>query len=513
MALTKEQVDIVKSTAPVLEQHGTAITTVFYRNLLASHPELKNVFSLRNQQTGVQQDALAKSVLAYARHIDQLGRLGSVAERIAQKHCSLFIKPEHYPLVGEHLIAAFAEVLQQQQQQQQNCNNNHNHNTDNSNNHNHCNSNNINSNNNNSNNNKQEQQPQQHHHHHHHQEQVQQQQQHQVQDCTFTPQVRDAWIAAYQQLADLLIGRERQLYKEAGTWQTWRRFRIARKEPDNELVTNFYLEPVDGEPLPQYLPGQYVSLQLPIPTGGQAPGGQDTNDDSNGHGHHHHHHYILQSRQYSLSEAPTPGMSHYCISVKREKTMADAPLEDVAAGKVPGMMSNLLHNDYGVGSEVDLSPPRGDFYVDPSDARKSKSPLILLSAGVGAAPLRAILDSTLASPLHRDRPVTWLHTARRSATICFSQHVRAAASEHGNLEASIYVRDLCGSDIRDIIHDFHGALPLDPVDTSLRLDNKDAEYYICGPEAWMLELSHWLESLGVDQERQHLELFRPGSLR
>ncbi|KAI9900357.1 hypothetical protein N3K66_004619 [Trichothecium roseum] len=416
MALTKEQVDIVKSTAPVLEQHGAAITTVFYRNLLASHPELKNVFSLRNQETGAQQNALAKSVLAYARHIDQLGRLGSVAERIAQKHCSL-----------------------------------------------------------------------------------------------------EAWIAAYQQLADLLIGRERQLYNEAGTWQTWRRFRIARKEPDNESVTNFYLEPVDGEPLPQYLPGQYVSLQLPIPTGGQAPAqppaatAAGDRDDNDGRGHHHH--CILQSRQYSLSEAPTPGMSHYCISVKREKTMADAPLEDVASGKVPGIMSNLLHNDYGVGSEVDLSPPRGDFYVDPSDARKSKSPLILLSAGVGAAPLRAILDSTLANPLHRDRPVTWLHTARRSATICFSQHVRNAASKHGNLEASIYVRDLCGSDIRDIIHDFHGALPLDPVDTSLRLDNKDAEYYICGPEAWMLELSHWLESLGVDQERQHLELFRPGSLR
>ncbi|TDZ24677.1 Flavohemoprotein [Colletotrichum orbiculare MAFF 240422] len=89
MGLTQEQIDIVKSTAPVLKVHGETITTLFYKDMMDTHPELKNVFSLRNQASGEQPRALANSVLAYATYIDDLPRLRAAVERIAHKHASL----------------------------------------------------------------------------------------------------------------------------------------------------------------------------------------------------------------------------------------------------------------------------------------------------------------------------------------------------------------------------------------------------------------------------------------
>ena len=109
--LSQKSIDIVKSTAPVLADHGVAITTVFYKNLFAAHPELLNIFNHVNQKHGRQQTALANTVYAAALHIDNLGVLLPAVKQIAQKHRSLGIKPEHYPIVGEHLLGAIKEVL------------------------------------------------------------------------------------------------------------------------------------------------------------------------------------------------------------------------------------------------------------------------------------------------------------------------------------------------------------------------------------------------------------------
>ena len=109
--LSQKSIDIVKSTAPVLADHGVAITTVFYKNMFAAHPELLNIFNHVNQKQGRQQTALANTVYAAALHIDNLGVLLPAVKQIAQKHRSLGIKPEQYPIVGEHLLGAIKEVL------------------------------------------------------------------------------------------------------------------------------------------------------------------------------------------------------------------------------------------------------------------------------------------------------------------------------------------------------------------------------------------------------------------
>lgn len=109
--LSQKTIDIVKSTAPVLEVKGKEITTHFYRTMFADHPELLDIFNHANQEKGRQQTALANTVYAAAKYIDQLEVLIPAVKQIAHKHRSLAIKPEHYPIVGEYLLKAIKEVL------------------------------------------------------------------------------------------------------------------------------------------------------------------------------------------------------------------------------------------------------------------------------------------------------------------------------------------------------------------------------------------------------------------
>ncbi|KAJ5982821.1 hypothetical protein N7451_012921 [Penicillium sp. IBT 35674x] len=110
-SLTTQQKEIVKSTIPALQEHGVTITTLFYKRLLAAHPELKNIFNTAHQDTGEQPAALAHAIWAYASNIHHPEALGAAVSRIGHKHASLGVTADHYPIVGEHLLAAIKEVL------------------------------------------------------------------------------------------------------------------------------------------------------------------------------------------------------------------------------------------------------------------------------------------------------------------------------------------------------------------------------------------------------------------
>lgn len=109
--LTQEVIRVVKSTVPVLAKHGLSITSAFYKRLFHKHPELKNVFNMSNQREGKQPMALANAVYAAAQHIDNLGAILPHIQHIGHKHRALNVVPEHYPIVGENLLAAIKEVL------------------------------------------------------------------------------------------------------------------------------------------------------------------------------------------------------------------------------------------------------------------------------------------------------------------------------------------------------------------------------------------------------------------
>jgi nitric oxide dioxygenase len=109
--LSAKTIEIVKATAPVLAVKGEEITTHFYKTLFNNHPELLNIFNHANQKKGRQQTALANTIYAAATYIDQLEALLPAVKQIAHKHRSLAVKPDHYPIVGEHLLGAIKDVL------------------------------------------------------------------------------------------------------------------------------------------------------------------------------------------------------------------------------------------------------------------------------------------------------------------------------------------------------------------------------------------------------------------
>lgn len=109
--LSPEARPYIDASVPVLREHGLTITRIFYANLFREFPELTNLFNMGNQASGVQQQSLASAVFAYAANIDNAAALGPVVSRIVNKHASVGIKAEHYPIVGRHLLGAIQQTL------------------------------------------------------------------------------------------------------------------------------------------------------------------------------------------------------------------------------------------------------------------------------------------------------------------------------------------------------------------------------------------------------------------
>jgi nitric oxide dioxygenase len=111
--LSAQTIATVKSTIPLLESAGVAITDHFYKRMFRLNPELKNIFNMANQANGRQQFALFSAIAAYAKNIDNLSVLAQLVERVAHKHTSFFIQPQHYDIVGHHLIETLRELAPQ----------------------------------------------------------------------------------------------------------------------------------------------------------------------------------------------------------------------------------------------------------------------------------------------------------------------------------------------------------------------------------------------------------------
>jgi nitric oxide dioxygenase len=413
MPLSVEQVQIIKSTVPVLAEHGNAITTSFYSTMLKENPVLYNIFSRTNQDNGHQPRALAAALYAYAANIDNLAVLGPAVELMCQRHASLFIRPEHYDIVGRYLLAAMGSVL----------------------------------------------------------------------GSALTPDVLDAWTAAYTQLANLMAGREKELYTMRPDWTDWRDFVIKKKVKEADDITSFYLEPVDGQPLPLFKPGQYISVRVDIPELKH-----------------------MQARQYSLSEAPRA--DYYRISTKREDGL---DLSEPQSRAHPGYVSTVLHRLKNQGDIIQVSAPRGEFFLDLED-KTSTSPVVLISGGVGLTPMLSMLNSLVAQ--ESPRPISWIHSARSVSAQAFAAHVREVCESHTNIHETIFISNPSGTDVHNVDYHHQGRLDLAKVERQkdLFLADRTTEYYICGPDGFMEDMRRALKNYSVDDSRIKAELFGTGSL-
>jgi nitric oxide dioxygenase len=300
-----------------------------------------------------------------------------------------------------------------------------------------------------------------------------------------TPEILDAWGAAYWQLADLMIAKEAGLYESTTNWKDWRDFRIAKKQEESEEITSFYLEPVEqGFRLPVFKPGQYISVNIFVD---ELEGG------------------VWQARQYSLSDAP--GKGYLRISVKREPGVE---IGDPKSMSHPGYLSNILHEKRKEGDVVRVSHPFGDFFFDEKAVEKD-SPVVFISAGVGLTCLSSILNTLLEQKT--SRPISWIHVAKNSNTRAFKKHTDELAAKNDNFKTVYFSSAPKEGEVEGRDFHFRGRLDLDKVDKKdLFADNDKTQYFVCGPPQFMVATSKKLMSFGVAEERIKMELFGTGGV-
>lgn len=401
--LSQQTIDIVKSTAPILQEHGETLTKHFYKRMFSHNPEVAPYFNPANQAEGTQQRALAGAICAYAANIDNLEVLGGAVELIAQKHASLMIKPEHYPVVGENLLASIKEVL----------------------------------------------------------------------GDGATDEVINAWGEAYGFLADILTGREKQIYDEnaekSGGWEGFRNFVIAKKEVESSIITSFYLKPEDGDKLPDYLPGQYITVRMPTPDGSTT------------------------MRNYSLSDKP--GLKYFRISVKREA--------EPKANTPKGYISNKLHDEMEVGDALEIGPPCGEFFLNIKD--RHERPLVLLAAGVGVTPILGILKSAIEAMSERE--IIFVHGCLNEEVQAFKNTIDKLAQDHPKLKVHYRYSEPETENAKRLDNCSTGFVDAELIESLV--PDRHADYYFCGPKPFMINIYQDLLKWGIPGSQVHFEFFGP----
>ena len=280
------------------------------------------------------------------------------------------------------------------------------------------------------------------------------------------PALSDGWRGSFEAL---LRQHERGAAGNEGlarpstppAWPGLRAFRVAAARRESSSVRSFVLEPVDGEPVPEFLPGQFLALKL---RPSEAP--------------------TALLRSYSL--AAPPDQRVYRIAVKRE------------AG---GRGSAFLHDRVAVGDVLEVGAPRGDFTLD----LEATGPVVLLSAGVGVTPVLAMLGA-LARAGNR-RPLWWLHGARSGAEHAFAAEARELLSRLPGARSHVRYSRPQPDDRKGLDYDKPGRID---VDTVLGLGApREADFYLCGPSAFLRDLTAALLGWGVLPERLHREVFGP----
>ena len=228
-------------------------------------------------------------------------------------------------------------------------------------------------------------------------------------------------------------------------WNGFRALRVSATRRESVNVLSVRLEADDHTSLPPPLPGQYLTVRVPG-AGDPAP-----------------------LRSYSLSGDPGAGV--YRISVKREEH---------------GLVSQWLNDHIEPGAIIEAAAPRGDFYLT-----EDSTPVVLISAGIGATPVMAMLHALSAAGSGRE--IWWLHSARNRETQAFATEVTALIDALPHARQQVFYTATQGRMGQGLI-------------AALGLPN-EAAAYLCGPTQFMADMRDWLTAAGFDPARIHSELF------
>lgn len=380
---------VIRATLPLIGARIDEITPVFYRRMFAAHPELgRDLFNRGNQAQGTQQRALASAIVTFARHLVDPD-LPHPVELLSR------IGHRHASLgvtASQYDIVhrhLFAAIVEVLGAE------------------------------------------------------------------AVTEAVAAAWDRVYWLMATALIDLETGLYAAAGVapGDVFRRVVVVERAEDPSGVVTFVVESAEAaRPLPDFLPGSYISVGADLPDGAR------------------------QLRQYSLVDAP--GTGRYAFTVRAIAATAHAPA---------GAVSSWLHHTVVVGDHLDITLPFGDLTLDTAAA----TPVVLISAGVGITPMAGIVAYLAAhSP---DRPTTVLHADSRAAAHPLRARVRAWCDELRDVRLRTWYQD-----------EGDGLIDLTGIDLP-----DAADYYLCGGHAFLRSVRAQLHAAGIPSGRVHFESFAP----
>ncbi|WP_298674541.1 NO-inducible flavohemoprotein [uncultured Sphingomonas sp.] len=279
-----------------------------------------------------------------------------------------------------------------------------------------------------------------------------------------TDEIIAAWGEAYWFLANILIAREERIYTEqkemTGGWNGWRDFRVEDVIRESSVIKSFVLRPLDGGPVMQHKPGQYLTFWFEIP--GHPP----------------------IKRNYSISAAPNG--ETYRISVKREPQ---------------GLASGWLHDEAAPGTILKVAAPAGEFFLDNHDQR----PVILLSGGVGLTPMIAMLEALVEG--NAEAPVHYIHGTHDRETHAMRDHVRALAARNSAVRVTDFHQTPRPDEAQGRDYDLAGIITNEWLVANTPV--AEADYYICGPRLFLRHAVSTLSLAGVPANRIHYEFFGP----
>ena len=244
----------------------------------------------------------------------------------------------------------------------------------------------------------------------------------------------------------------------APAWPGFRQMRVATIHKESESVTSFVLVPADKKRLSLFQAGQFVVLRLIIDPG-KAP--------------------VLRS--YSLSDLPAA--HHLRISVKSE---------------LKGIGSSFLCDRTREGDVLDVSAPRGSFTL-----RASQSPVVLLSAGVGATPVMSMLHALASEKSQRE--IWWIYAARNRVEHPFAEESRSLLKQLSRGRGYIVYSRPAATD--QVGTDFDAAGHIDAALLKRIGVSQGSDFYLCGPSSFLQNMRDGLQTWGVPADNVHTEIF------
>ncbi|OOZ43120.1 2Fe-2S iron-sulfur cluster-binding protein [Solemya velum gill symbiont] len=262
-------------------------------------------------------------------------------------------------------------------------------------------------------------------------------------------------------------------------WEGFREFTVQRRvmEDGNSTICSFYLVPVDGKPLPNFKPGQFLTFKLSI-------------DDPLTH------QPKAVVRCYSLSDTPRP--DYYRITVKR------VPAPDGHPDIPPGLSSNFFHDHVQEGSRLLVKAPSGHFHL----MEDEPLPIVLIGGGIGITPMLSTLNFILEREINRE---LWLYYGVRNGDeVIMKEHLQLLAKTHDNFHLHFCYSDPHESEVEGVDYQHSDRVGIPLLRATLKLMRY--QFYVCGPKQMMESLVPGLENWGVDSGDIYYESFGPATL-